>query len=189
MSLKKMRAGAVFLLFPLLFAALSACGGAPRRPEVALEGIRLDRISFEDQGFLLRLRVRNPNAFDISIESLRFTLEVEGKTLASGTLGEAVRMVRMVRIPGGGDAAVEVAARGRLGAFFRLLRDYRKKGGDRKLAYRIHGDAGLAGFGELPFDRKATLDLTAWSRLGERGSPEKTEGPKRTEENADGKAR
>ncbi|MDR1276544.1 MAG: LEA type 2 family protein [Candidatus Accumulibacter sp.] len=183
MRLKKIRSVVVFLLFPLLLATLFACGGAPRRPEVALEGIRLDRISFEDQGFLLRLRVRNPNAFDISLESLRFTLEVEGKSLASGALGEPVR------IPGGGDAAVEVAARGRLGAFFRLLRDRRKQGGDRKLAYRIHGDAGLAGFGELPFDRKGTLDLAALSRWGEKGLPEKTKDLKRAEENADGKAR
>jgi LEA14-like dessication related protein len=162
-------------LFTLFLVAFSACVGALKRPEVSLEAIRLDGVGIEEQRFSLRLALHNPNAFEISIESMRFDLEIEGKTFAQGVLGAPVR------IPGGGEARVEIAARGRLGTLFKSLREKLKKGGDSRLAYRIHGRAALEKLGVLPFDHKETLDLASLMRWGEairekaRGSEKETD--------------
>ena len=93
------------LLLATLLLGLSACAGVTEEdvlpPKVSLADVRfLDGSAFQQQ-LLLELRVGNPNNFDISLEGLSFSLEVNGAPFADGLSNEDVTLPRLAdtRVP------------------------------------------------------------------------------------------
>jgi LEA14-like dessication related protein len=75
-------------LMVLLFTlGLAACSGLPLNavaPKVSLAGAEIKSLGLFEQRFDVRLRVANPNDFDLTIEALEVELEVNGHPLANG---------------------------------------------------------------------------------------------------------
>lgn len=95
---------------PLLALAVVGCADLARYaaadpPRITLAGIRILDLNLFEQRFLLALRVQNPNRFQLPIEGMSYTLEINGSEFAHGVdnqkatipaLGEQVLHVSIV---------------------------------------------------------------------------------------------
>lgn len=83
------------LLILVLALGLAACSGLPFNavaPKVSVADVAVKRLGFFEQRFDVRLRVSNPNDFDLTIEALDFELEVNGQPFASGLSQTSTRI-------------------------------------------------------------------------------------------------
>jgi|ThiBioDrversion3_1041553.scaffolds.fasta_scaffold162428_2 LEA14-like dessication related protein len=74
---------------------LAACSSLPYNavpPRVGVADVEVKSLGLFEQTFDVGLRVSNPNDFDITIEGLDFTLEVNGRPFASGVSQVSVRV-------------------------------------------------------------------------------------------------
>jgi LEA14-like dessication related protein len=90
---------------------LGACSLAFRQPVVTLDGVRVDAIGLRGGTLVAQVHIANPNSYGIRSERLTYALEVADISdagerrwshLAEGTFDEDIRL------PGGGDAVIEV---------------------------------------------------------------------------------
>jgi len=146
-----------------LLAACTVLGPLREAPQVTLAGLSLTDADLFVQHWRLRLLVRNPNAVDLPVDRLDFTIEVNGEALADG------RSEQAVTVPAGGDAVVEVAATSTLGGLARLLRGQRQG-----LDYRIRGTLDAGAYGRFPFDRRGRIDPGAPVPPSPENLPERT---------------
>ena len=145
------------LLVLLLGFGQAACTTAAEEeilpPTIGLSDIRMiDSTGFEQQ-VELDLRLGNPNNFDIALEGLTFTLEVNESHFADGRSGAAVTLPRL------GDAQVPVTANTTI---VDVVRQILLLGRAKSIDYRIEGFAYVAtGFGtrRVPFETEGNLDL------------------------------
>ncbi len=72
----------------LAMLALSACSGTPtpdaEMPDISLAGLSFARPGLFEQELTVNLRLRNPNEFDIPVNTLSFALDVNGSQFANG---------------------------------------------------------------------------------------------------------
>ncbi|EAR21803.1 LEA type 2 family protein, partial [Nitrococcus mobilis] len=71
----------------VLVVAVAGCAGLYQYadpPRVTLAGIRILDLNLFEQRYQLALRVQNPNRFDLPIERMSYTLEVNGSEFAHG---------------------------------------------------------------------------------------------------------
>ena len=69
----------------LLSFVVAACSGLPLNavpPKLSVAGVDINSLGLFEQHFDVRLRVTNPNDFDLTIEALEFELEVNGEPFA-----------------------------------------------------------------------------------------------------------
>lgn len=130
------------------------------KPEVSLADVRLAGGNILQQRIKLQLRVKNPNAMAITVESVTFDLQVGESTFASGQAPAAVS------IPARGEALVELDARAHLLGLLNRLQEL--TAADGKLHYRIKGEAQISGYGRAPFDQPGALDVSKLQGLGAR---------------------
>lgn len=74
---------------------LAACSGLPfnaEPPRVGVADVAVKSLGLFEQTFDLGLRVSNPNDFDLTVEGLDFTLEVNGRPFASGVSRVSARV-------------------------------------------------------------------------------------------------
>ncbi len=145
------------LLVLLLGFGPAACTTVPEEeilpPKIGLSDIRMIKSSGFEQEVELDLRLGNPNNFDIALEGLTFTLEVNNSHFAEGRSGAAVTL------PGLGDAQVPVTA---TTTILDVVRQILLLGRAKSLNYQIEGFAYVAtGFGtrRVPFETEGKLDL------------------------------
>lgn len=145
------------LILMLLLAACSSILQKPEPPQVALAGITLTEANLFEQRFLLKLRVSNPNGFDLPIKGLRYQLDLADREFMRGQSATAVTIPRF------GNAHVEVEAHTNL---LELMRQIRSLSESDRLRYRLRGEltAGEANF-TLPFDRSGEYDFSALDRM------------------------
>lgn len=74
----------------------------PDPPRVTVAGVRPLNLSLTEQRLEFRLRVENPNGFDLPLRELDFVANVAGDRIASGRSNERVT------IPANGEAIVKV---------------------------------------------------------------------------------
>lgn len=127
----------------------------PRPPRVELRSLRLDALDAEGARVVLDLGVDNPNAFGVTLAELRYTLRVDDRRWASGSV------TRSTTVP----------ARGIGGLSLPLELDFGAIGGeahrvltgsgaiDYTLEGRLEGVAGdtLLGEFDVPFSRSGRL--------------------------------
>lgn len=147
-----------FWLWSVIFF-LAACISW-HKPEVSLAEVRLAGGNILQQRIKLQLRVKNPNAMDITVESVVFDLFVGENSFASGQAPTSVT------IPARGEALVELDAKAHLLGLLNRLQEL--TAADGKLHYRIKGEAQISRYGRAPFDQPGELDVSKLQGLGAR---------------------
>jgi LEA14-like dessication related protein len=140
----------------LLSLLLSACGGLLNAevepPEVSLAGLGFSKAGLFEQELRLDLRLRNPNDFAIGVDGVRFALELNDEAFAHG------RTTAEFDLPALGETVVPVLVNVPTND---LLDRVMALGSERRIAYRLTGEADLDGLwlGALPFEREGRLEL------------------------------
>lgn len=141
------------LLITLLFASVVACSPLPDKltpPTVALVSLQPVELGLFEQRFQLGLRVENPNAFEIPIAGLRYTLHLNGVELAHGTRQESFVL------PAHGETRVTVPLNANLAQLWQQFKALQQG----HLAYRLVGDLSLQHYSKtLPFDYSGQIDF------------------------------
>jgi LEA14-like dessication related protein len=147
------------LLVTVLLAAvlvLGACATLPGKtepPRVSLIGLNLLSMELFEQRYLVRLRMKNPNDFDMPVRGLDFRLDINGEAFADGVSNQAVT------IPAFGEQVLELEVSSNLLQVFRQLQSMQRKRAPG-LAYRITGRVAIGSYGQrLPFDYSGELAL------------------------------
>jgi LEA14-like dessication related protein len=158
----KVRAGARYgrprpvpVLALFLFFLVAACSALRPLdpPSVQLSDLRLlDSSGVFEQRFLLALRIGNPNPFDLPLEGLRFSLEINDAHFAQGLSNQALT------IPALGEEIVTVEASTNI---LEIVRQILLLGKTGELTYAVDGEAflGSALGGRIPFHRRGELRL------------------------------
>lgn len=153
------RAGAG-LLAGVAAAALPGCALGPFADPPRVDVAGLDSLPGEglEVRFLLRLRVQNPNGFDLDYDGISLDLDLRGQRFASGVAPVRGTIARF------GEALIGVpvtvsglsVARQLLG----LVREGQRPGGVGPVAYVLRGKLGGGALGGLRFESSGNLDLS-----------------------------
>lgn len=79
-----------FFLF--YFSGCSSLKKVVEPPKVKLEDIRVGKLSLTNIELLVQLSVNNPNRVDFEIKNLKYILDINSKTVTTGTLKENVEV-------------------------------------------------------------------------------------------------
>ncbi len=134
----------------LLLGALAGCRAlAPHfeKPTLSVVGVELQSAQLLTQRFRVRVRVVNPNNRELPVESVRFTVELDGDRLGAGAT--AAPFTIPAQGEGEFDAFVNTDLATALVKVLPKLRD-----GAPPVEYRITGEVGTA----LPFLRTIPFD-------------------------------
>jgi len=132
---------------------VAACAIVPPRPDpplVTLEAVKVLRVAESKADISLRLRLGNPNDFDLKFESIAFDVSLDGRTAVNG------RSARIDTLPARGEASVDIAGRVDIGAIATALMTL---GSQLPVDYVVRGSATLAGGTVLQFSRKGQIPV------------------------------
>jgi LEA14-like dessication related protein len=115
-----------------LLAGCAVFGPKMEAPSVTISELHAKESTLLEQRFLAKLRIQNPNAFDLPFEGISYDLEVNGQPFAKG-VGKAD-----VVIPAYGQNVVETEAITTLMAFVRQI-DAQARSERPKMSYRLAG--------------------------------------------------
>jgi LEA14-like dessication related protein len=144
--------GNLFLV--ICVALLAACTGMSaykEAPRVSLASIQPRAANLYEQRYGLQLRILNPNATEIPIKGLSYSLEINGREFAYGVSQQSVS------IPSYGEALVDVDV---ISNFLNMLQELQENSEEthRNLKYRLFGNIALADSSRnLPFDYQGEL--------------------------------
>jgi LEA14-like dessication related protein len=140
----------------LLIFGLVACSSIPTQkpiaPTVEIESVKALRLKLNRQELAFRLKIFNPNEYDLPLQLLRFTASIDGSQIAEGSSDERVT------IPAQQDAIVEVRASTRLNKLLgRLLLFSRSD--EEEVDYKVTGFVKLANWpARIPFNVDGALE-------------------------------
>lgn len=140
-------------LLGLLNAGCAAIPGTkPLPPKVSLIGVRPLNLSLTKQKLAFKLKVVNPNRFDLPMESLQFAASFAGQEIAKGSSDKPVTL------PARGEAELEVTVNA---GIVQVLERFRSmiEGGTIELDYGVKGTVKLANWPRrIPFDVVGELE-------------------------------
>jgi LEA14-like dessication related protein len=137
----------------LLLAGCATLKGRPEPPRVSLIGLNLVSVELLEQRYRVRLRLKNPNDFELPVRGMDFRLDINGEAFADGVSGQSVS------VPAFGEEVLELEVSSSLLQVFRQLQSLQREGA-AGLAYRITGSVALGNYGgRLPFDYTGELAL------------------------------
>jgi len=147
MSMKWLTALAVAL-------GLAACTPSEfaEPPEVVLLSMVPMDVSLMEQRFAVTLRVRNPNNTAMSVDGMRFVIDVNGKTFAKGTSDKTVTVPRLGEAEVAGVAHVATTD---------LMRQMVGVPDAKGVEYRLSGALFLAHGGRASFDQSGDFDFAS----------------------------
>jgi LEA14-like dessication related protein len=152
----------VILLFSA--AVLAACADAPRLelPRVAVDSVRLERMTGAEASIVVTLNLVNPNAREIAVDAIDANVTVEDVPVGSATLKAPVRL------PANGEATATLQARAGLAVVLRLAADLAQRAQEQKgsgqatrVRYAVSGTATLEGGFAIPFSRSGEFRIGA----------------------------
>jgi LEA14-like dessication related protein len=145
-------------VFILVFSHLVGCAGLTERPDpprISIAGLEVIEIGLFEQRYLLKLRLQNPNDFDIKISGMDYEVFVNDSPFAHGVSRNAVNL------PSFGEDVFDVEVVSSLTSLFNQLRTL-EQGQDRPLNYRITGGIKVNNWPrKIPFEFKG--ETTAFS--------------------------
>jgi len=160
MSGMKLRFAPVALL--VLSLALAACSSMPRleSPKVAVDRVRIDRMTGTDAQFTVFVNLANPNDREIAVDAIDADVRIED--IAVGTAHLALPL----RLPARGEASAALSAHAEWSAALRAAGEIARRAETRSGAaatvrYAVSGVATLDGGRTIPFSRSGEF---AWSR-------------------------
>lgn len=131
------------LLLSAMFAGCASQGPSLESPEVLLQGVELQKLSFSGQSVLLHFDVNNPNRVPLPVKSVRYKVFLENQQFASGET--AGRFTIPARGNGEFSITVELDLMKSAASLLPLL----NAGSRRPLEYALHGSLAVA----IPFTR------------------------------------
>jgi LEA14-like dessication related protein len=144
------------LALPLAMAVAS-CSTMPRDYEalrVHIVDMTAKDMAIFEQRFEVTLRIQNPNDAELSINGLRFDIELNEREFANGMSGQRVTVPRF------GSEVVNVEVFTTLASFLRQIREL-SAGSTQKVRYRLNGTAFVDAPStfKAPFDEQGEIDL------------------------------
>ncbi len=143
-------------------ASVTAAAALPARaePTVAVESVRIERITSAEADFAVTLTVTNPDANELSMDDARAKLEVEGVNVGRAKLTEPLR------VPAGGQAVAKLVAHADWNATLRAALAAAKRAeaqpnADPTVRYAVSGVAFVFGGLPVPFARNGEF---TWPR-------------------------
>ena len=139
------------------FAIMVSCSTMPKdfeAPRVSVTDLTPKEIAIFEQKFDVKLRIQNPNDMDLSVNGMRFDIELNEREFANGMTGERLTVPRF------GSQTVDVEVFTTLASFLRQVQDLHASGG-QKVRYRLKGTAFVDSPGtfKAPFDEKGEIEL------------------------------
>lgn len=133
---------------------LAACSALPNRdpPQVTVAGIEPLQGQGLEMRMLVKLRVQNPNDAPIDYRGVALTMDVQGKTLASGVSDSSGT------VPGFGEAVIAVPVS--ISAFRMARQALALKDNTGKIAYEMKGKLSSSGFATKRFSANGEFDLS-----------------------------
>lgn len=147
-----------WLALGCLSLILAGCSGfmtKPETPQLTLAGLNLVGMDLLEQRFTLRLRIQNPNDFELPINAMSYELRVNDKPFASGISNTEIT------VPGFGSEVIEVDAFSNLAGLVQHFSSF--QGGEKStLNYQLLG-AMIVGSDnlKLPFRQSGEIALPA----------------------------
>jgi len=143
----------------LLVMALTACSSIPLSkpisPKVQIVSVKPTNLSLSKTNLEFKLRVANPNGYDLPLQQLEFTASFAGDEIASGSSKDAVT------IPAHGEAILRLSVATKLSKVFGQLRAM-LEAKEYDLAYGVKGSVKLANWPvRIPFDVEGELEEPA----------------------------
>jgi LEA14-like dessication related protein len=142
---------------------VAACSSMPKdfeAPRVHIADMAPKEMTLFEQRFDVKLRIQNANDADLSINGLRFEIELNEREFANGLSG------RRVTVPRFGSELVDVEVFTTLASFLRQVQDL-NTGAGQKVRYRLKGTAFVESPGtfKAPFDEQGEIDLNLEPRV------------------------
>ena len=136
---------------------IASCSTMPKdfeAPRVNISDLTPKEMAIFEQRFDVKLRIQNPNDVDLSVNGMRFDIELNDREFANGMTGERLMIPRF------GSQTVNVEVFTTLASFLRQVQDL-NAGGGQKVRYRLKGTAFVDSPGtfKAPFDEKGEIDL------------------------------
>jgi LEA14-like dessication related protein len=142
--------------FRLLLASifLLGCATTPKvEPlDVTVSDVVPGQMSIFEQEYQVKLRVQNPNNFDIALDGAAYQIELNGKAFARGVARQSVT------VPKYGDAIIDGTCISDLSAVLGQISQL-TKGPPEKFRYRIKGKLGRSDGTSIPFEKVGEIDL------------------------------
>ena len=144
------------LLGALVFAALVGCATTPKMEplDVSLSDIAPAQMGLFEQQFQVKLRVQNPNNFDVPLDGVAYQIELNDKAFAKG-VGQ-----QSVTVPKFGETVLDVTAVCSLSNVLDQVA-LLAQGGPEKLRYRVKGKLYRADGTSIPFDQLGEIQLSS----------------------------
>ena len=145
-----------FIFWVLTLAScttLSALTSKPIKPVIELVKVRPLNISLTEQKLRFELRVINPNAFDMPVESVDFIARFNDTNIASGKSNQAVT------IAANSEALLSLDVTAGLDRLANTLKTL-LEGNTLDLNYELSGNVKVSNWpGRIPFDVVGAIDL------------------------------
>jgi len=134
---------------------IASCSTMPKdfeAPRVNISDLTPKEMAIFEQKFDVKLRIQNPNDVDLSVNGMRFDIELNEREFANGMTGERLTVPRF------GSQTVDVEVFTTLASFLRQVQDLNTSGG-QKVRYRLKGTAFVDSPGtfKAPFDEKGEI--------------------------------
>jgi LEA14-like dessication related protein len=143
---------------------VTACSTMPtdfEAPRVHISDMTAKDLAIFEQRFDVKIRIQNPNNTDLSINGLKFDIDLNEREFANGMSGQ-----RLV-VPRFGSEVVNVEVFSTLGSFLRQVQSF-NSGMPQKVRYRLKGTAFVDSPGtfKAPFDESGEIDLNLGGDVG-----------------------
>lgn len=141
------------LLLMLVIAGCATLSGL-ETPRVNISNITPQDMTLFEQKFLVQLRIQNPNDVPLEVKGMTFSLDLNGKSFATGLSNQ------QVTIPRFGSEVVEVEVFSGLTGILKQFQTF-AAGGPPRFTYRLRGKAYLDKPASLtlPFDEQGEIEL------------------------------
>ena len=140
-------------LFPLIIAACSTMPQDFETPKFSIADIAPKEMTLMEQRFDVKVRILNPNNFDLGINGVRFDIALNGKEFGTGMSGATVTVPRF------GSEVISGEVMTGLGSLLRQAQGFTS--GVTKVQYRLKGKAFAESPGSftIPFEESGDIDL------------------------------
>lgn len=142
-----MKANILLALLTTLIFGCSSLKKMVEPPKVKLQSVSVSKLSLLNADLEIILSVQNPNNIDFDVKNLKYALDVDSKTITSGTFKEKVLVKKkettMVSVP------LRILYKDILSSALLFL----KQDG---MPYRVQGSVEVGPF-TIPFDDNGTL--------------------------------
>ncbi len=141
-----------FLLCAPLVAACVAFRPI-EQPNLSIVNLDVAEATVLEQRYLIRVRVQNPNDFDLAVTGIKYDLKLNGQPFLNGVSGQSFVVPRY------GEAITEVTGVSTLFSFVRQIEELQQNK-TNALSYELTGKMSLSDrFGRLPFSYRGELSL------------------------------